>query len=129
MLDKKDEHHSETVEIVTSLARNRYRQFTTNILLIEAHALILSNIGSSQATQFLRDMDGSNTVVVRVRALDEERAKLILYRYTDKDFSFADAISFAVMERLGLSWAFTFDHHFSQYGLHIVSTNSPSWGP
>jgi predicted nucleic acid-binding protein len=34
----------------------------------------------------------------------------------DKDFTLTDATSFAVMERLGITYAFTFDHPFTQYG-------------
>ena len=97
--------------------QERYRQCTTNVLLIESHALILSVLGRDRASQFLRDMEESNTVVIRARAADEERAKQILFQYTDKDFSFADAISFTVMERLGIRLAFTFDRDFAQYGL------------
>jgi uncharacterized protein len=89
----------------------------SNVLLIESHALILSVLGRDRASQFLRDMEESNTVVIRARAADEERAKQILFQYTDKDFSFADAISFTVMERLGIRLAFTFDRDFAQYGL------------
>jgi hypothetical protein len=33
---------------------------------------------------------------------DEEKAKQIIRRYTDKTFSYTDAASFAVMERLGV---------------------------
>lgn len=121
LLDEEDEHHVQAIEIVNQLAQERYRQFTTNVLLIEAHALILSALGISQAAQFLRDMAESKTVVIRVRASDEERAKQILFQYDDKDFSFADAISFAVMERLGISLAFTFDRHFTQYGLSVLT--------
>jgi hypothetical protein len=55
--------------------------------LIESHALILSVLGRDRASQFLRDMEESNTVVIRARAADEERAKQILFQYTDKDFS------------------------------------------
>lgn len=123
LLDEEDEHHAQAIEIVNQLAEQRYRQFTTNVLLIEAHALILSALGISQAAQFLRDMEESNTVVIRVRATDEERAKQILFQYDDKDFSFADAISFAVMERLRIPYAFTFDHHFAQYGLTVLTAS------
>jgi predicted nucleic acid-binding protein len=56
-----------------------------------------------------------------VRSSDEERAKQIIYRYHDKDFSFTDAISFIVMDRLGLKLTFTFDRHFAQYGLTVLS--------
>ena len=39
LLDLDDEHHANAVSIVTQLAEHRYRHFTTNVLLIEAHAL------------------------------------------------------------------------------------------
>lgn len=59
-------------------------------------------------------------VVIRARAADEERAKQILFQYTDKDFSFADAISFSVMERLAIRHAFSFDRDFAQYGFTVL---------
>ena len=121
LLDTDDEHHREAIEILRELAHARYRQFTTNVLLIESHALILSVLGRAKAAQFLKDMQESNTVVIRARASDEERAKQILFQYTDKDFSFADAISFAVMERLDIRLAFTFDRDFAQYGFTVLS--------
>jgi predicted nucleic acid-binding protein len=123
LLDMDDEHHRHASQLLHQLARERYRQFTTNVLLIESHALILSVLGRAQAAQFLKDMEESNTVVIRVRAADEERAKQILFQYDDKDFSFADAISFAVMERLHIRLAFTFDRDFAQYGFTVLTTN------
>jgi len=62
-------------------------------------------------------------VILRVRASDEERAKQILFQYDDKDFSFADAISFAMMERLDIRLAFTFDRDFAQYGFTVLTAN------
>lgn len=68
-------------------------------------------------------MDASNTVIVRVRADDEVRAKAIVYRYDDKDFSFNDALSFTVMERLGIQRVFTFDNDFTQYGFLVLEAD------
>jgi predicted nucleic acid-binding protein len=76
------------------------------------------------AAQFLRDMAESHTAVVRVRAADETRAQQIIFQYTDKDFSFADAISFAVMERLDIGLVFTFDQHFAQYGFTVLTPST-----
>ena len=87
LLDTDDEHHSEAIETLQALAQARYRQFTTHVFLIESHALILSVLGRGRAAQFLKDMQESNTVVIRARAADEERAKQILFQYTEKDFS------------------------------------------
>jgi len=60
----------------------------------------------------------SNTwSVERVTVWDEKKAREIIERYADKDFSYTDAASFALMERIGCDAAFTYDRHFEQYGL------------
>lgn len=121
LLDRDDEHHEEAIAILRSLAAQRYRQLTTNVLVIEAHALILSTLGIEVGQAFLRGLEESHTTVVRVRASDEERVRDIVYRYTDKYFSLADAISFTIMERLHITRAFTFDRHFAQYGFAVLT--------
>lgn len=121
LLDRQDNNHSQATTIVRQLAAKHFRQFTTNILVIETHSLVLARMGMRQATQFLREMDQTNTVIVRARLADEDYAKQIIFRYQDKDFSLADAISFAVMERLGIARAFTFDRHFAQYGFNVLT--------
>lgn len=60
-----------------------------------------------------------------MRARDEQRAQEVLFRYTDKDWSFADATSFVVMERLGMRYAFTFDSDFAQYGFTVLIPDLP----
>jgi uncharacterized protein len=124
LLDRNDEHHQRAQATLAALADGRYRQFTTNVLIIEAHALMLAELGIAPASAFLRAVDDSHTVVVRVRAADEMRAKALLFQYADKDFSFTDAISFVVMERLDIRFAFTFDRHFSQYGFAVATADT-----
>ena len=42
---------------------------------------------------------------------------------SDKTYSYTDATSFAVMERLGLKTAFAFDPHFRQHGFQVLGTD------
>ena len=81
----------------------------------------MSRLGIDQGLQLLADVQAGNTVIVRVSAGDEIRAQEILFRFTDKDFSFTDALSFAVMERLHMTQAFAFDRHFRQYGFTTIT--------
>jgi predicted nucleic acid-binding protein len=121
LLDENDRHHQAAIAILTGLAQQRYRQYTTSAMLYEAHALILSELGYRQATQFLQSILQGNTTIIRIRAGDEARAREILFRYTDKTFSYNDALSFAVMERLGITLSFTFDRDFIDYGLTTLT--------
>lgn len=121
LLDDSDEHHANSIVILNRIAEQRLRPYTSNAVIIESHALILSALGIKAASQFLHDIAESNTVIVRVRATDEERAKQIIYQYDDKDFSFTDALSFVLMERLGIRQAFSFDRHFEQYGFLVLA--------
>lgn len=121
LIDTDDANHTASVEILQALLRGRYRQFTTNYMLVEAHALILSTLGSGQANDFLRSILEGNTTVVRATAQDEEMARAILYQYTDKLFSYNDAISFSIMARLDINLAFSFDSDFRQYGLTVLT--------
>lgn len=125
LLDRRDENHAAARRIVGAISQAQYRLVTTNVILIEAHALILSNMSSEFARQFLRNVQSGNTLIVRVRARDEQRAQEVLFRYTDKDWSFADATSFVVMERLGMRYAFTFDSDFAQYGFTVLIPDLP----
>lgn len=69
---------------------------------------------------------GSTRAIIRAEEEDEGRARAIIRQYVDKDFSLTDAISFAVMERLGIGHAFAFDRHFAQYGVALLSSR-PDW--
>jgi len=46
--------------------------------------------------------------------LTESKAWQIIVHFHDKHFSYVDATSFAVMKRLGINDAFSFDEHFRQ---------------
>lgn len=116
LANRRDQWHTEAKERLRDLERRGGRLLLTNFIVGEIYALLLSRIGGATARRWLRD----NVITVeRIAEADELRARSILLRYTDKDFSYVDATSFAVMDRLGIGIAFTFDPHFTQYGLQV----------
>ncbi|MHB8577630.1 MAG: type II toxin-antitoxin system VapC family toxin, partial [Dehalococcoidia bacterium] len=57
---------------------------------------------------------------MRVTEGDEQRARDIIAQYSDKKFSYTDATSFAVMERLQIDMAFPLDRNFAQFGFIVL---------
>lgn len=117
LVDRDDAYHRKAVAILRALPRRGLTPLLTNFIVAESHALILSRLGAEMARRWLL---GQVWRIEAVHSRDEERAKEIIRRYTDKSFSYTDATSFAVMERLGVREAFGFDPHFQQYGLKLL---------
>jgi predicted nucleic acid-binding protein len=119
--DPRDDNHRRARPIAIALTQERRPQFTTNFVLAETHALVLKHLGYAVASRVLFGLLSSPTTVVRVSAADERRAQAIITQYADKAFSYTDATSFAVMERLHIAQVFTFDRDFLQYGFTDVA--------
>ena len=95
------------------------RFVTTNAILFELHGLLVNRLNRKIALATLGALRVSQTVV-RVRVRDAARAEAILMQYDDEAFSLTDALSFAVMQRLGINRTRSLDQHFAQYGWQIV---------
>jgi uncharacterized protein len=120
LVNPNDRYHNQARLAWTRLTEEHWHTFTTNFIVAETHALFLVRLDRGHAMAFLRQFAGRDTVVVRVSSRDEARAQQIIFQFDDKDFSFTDATSFAVMERLRIGVAFTYDHNFTQYGFTMA---------
>jgi predicted nucleic acid-binding protein len=118
----KDPNHREAARLRQLATRRRLLAFTSNFVVAEAHALIFARLGRRTAVAFLGEMDAQGSSVIRASEEDEAEARQIIYRYTDKTFSLTDAISFAIMRRLGIQMAFAFDRDFAQFGFEVLHT-------
>jgi predicted nucleic acid-binding protein len=87
----------------------------------ECHALLLARLNRRIALQFLDQIERTAVRLIVVTPADLRRAHEIVRQYDDKDFSLTDATSFAIMERLSIRYAFTFDSDFSQYGITVLT--------
>ena len=113
MLDADDADHAAAAEGAARIAEEKRPSFITNYVEVETHALLLRKLGRSLAREWLLK---GGMPVLRALSDEENRAKEILARHADKDWSLCDAISFALMESRGVQRAFSFDRHFRQYG-------------
>ena len=90
---------------------------TSDLVLVETYNLLSQTIGSKATVNFGNKLKSISFLkIVSVMVSDWERAWKILEKYSDKNFSFTDCTSFALMERLKIKNAFSFDTNFSQYG-------------
>jgi predicted nucleic acid-binding protein len=113
LLDADDADHARAVAVARDIASERRPSFITNYIEAEAHALLLRKLGRSLAREWL--LTGGLPVLPAIPA-EEQKAREIVARHTDKDWTLCDAISFAVLESRRVSTVFSFDHHFQQYG-------------
>ncbi len=97
------------------------RVVTTNLVLAETHALILSRAGASVALAFLQQVRlPPNEIVTSDAELEEDAESSWLVRYTEHGFSLTDAVSFQVMRERRIQEALTLDHHFAIAGYVVV---------
>lgn len=78
LTDTDEREHRMALAIQRRLIDERWRLYTSNFIVAEAHALILNRLGHRPAARFLAAIDRGPTTVVRVTEADERRAREIL---------------------------------------------------
>lgn len=114
-----DINHIKAQQFLGVIKEKRLRLHTTNFILDEVYTYFCkSHAVAIEMAELI--MNNPLILLHRVAVEDENRAIEVLKAFKDKDFSYTDATSFTVMERLGIKTAFVFDDHFMQYGKFIV---------
>src|SRR5947207_4245956 len=85
---------------------------TTDHVLVETWTLLRYRIRRQAAERFWEAMRNGVSIIEPVGAADLEAAWQIGVTWRDQDFSIVDRTSFAVMRRLGIERAASFDAHF-----------------
>jgi predicted nucleic acid-binding protein len=112
-----DADHDRAVATMRRIAGRHLTVCTSNFIRAETHALILNRRNRHEALRFLQQFDSNSIAVLSVSPADEREARRIIEQYADKDFSYTDATSFALIRRLNVDYALSFDRHFLQFGM------------
>jgi predicted nucleic acid-binding protein len=99
----------------TRILSSTTEHVTTDHVLVETHLLLTVRGRPDAAETFWSAIRGGAARLEIVSEADMEAAWQIGRVFPDQGFSLVDRTSFAVMERLGITRAASFDYHFSVY--------------
>jgi hypothetical protein len=118
LADRRDPAHGRAKAFLES---NELPLLTNNYVFAETISLLTKRLGKTAATEFGSRLRASE--LVRILYLDagyEDAAWKEFQRFKDKGYDFVDSTCFAVMEKVGIEMAFSFDRHFAQRGYRLV---------
>lgn len=108
-----------------SAARDKWLEreghlLTTDYVIDETLTLLRMRLGLDAAETWWHMIAASSRVRKEsISAERAERARTIFFRHRDKQFSFTDCTSFALMRELRFRQALTTDRHFRQAGFLV----------
>jgi predicted nucleic acid-binding protein len=115
--DKSDAHHAAAVQLQQKLLARRRQFLTSEYVVDESVTLLLVRHSHRAAADFLDTIN--RTEAMRLEWIDPARFQAAadwFRKHSDKEWSFTDCASFAIMRELRIRDAFTTDHHFRQAG-------------
>jgi uncharacterized protein len=123
--DPRDQFHRSATSCLAELRDLAYPFYVTSVTIAETHRRILykRHLGILPALDFLERTLNSSINIIRPTEEDEQQALQYIRRFDDQNLTFTDAISMAVMKRLGLRKVFSFDWHFTLLGFIVIPQN------
>jgi hypothetical protein len=119
LFNKRDERHDLARQSIEGFKSNKL--VITDFIVYETITFLNASVKNHQLAmiflEFIEDLD--NIKVFDVDKHLKEAAMEIFKKYSDKNFSFTDCVSFAVMDKFNIYEVFTFDDHFKQMGYTI----------
>jgi len=103
------------------LNQNQEPLITTDFVIDETLTLLRAR-GQNRRALMVADafIAGNLGAIHFLTPAEFQEALEVFRRYADKEWSFTDCTSKVVIEKLGLAKAFSFDHHFRQFGTVLV---------
>jgi len=117
--NRSEREHEAARNTLSRLVSERAQLFTSNYVFAETYTALLVRVGRSDAIEWGRHFRAGVAIeLVRVDEPVERDGWDLLESHGDKEWSYVDATSFALMEREEATAAFA--HHFTQRGLAVV---------
>jgi len=116
-VNRRDIHHFKAIDFKDTCLKTGQTLITSDYVLDESYTIIRHRAGHTIAVQFGDALRESQLIQIEYVTPEIIKGAWKLFKaFADHDFSFTDCTSFALMERLHINTAFTFDTHFKEYG-------------
>lgn len=120
--DEKDRNHTRAKEYLKERVQKGARFVLGRNILAEYIDGVTKRIGKEKAIEELDSILNSKLLVIEpLSEADWNKAINYFRKYRDKQIDLTDCLSFAIMERLGLELAFTFDNDFRIHGFDALA--------
>jgi len=121
LLSRDDAHHAPAVAAWPEILRRFRRVVATNLVIAESYTFLRRAVGFPAAWALVERLQLTpRLALIYADANLEGDARALLRQYSDHDFSYTDAVSFAAMRRTGITQAFGFDRHFVTAGFALI---------
>jgi len=119
--DEKDKNHDKARAYLTEQVEKGARFVLGWNILTEYLDGVTKRIGKEKAIQELDNILNSKLLLIEsVTGIDRDKAIEYFRKYHDQQIDLTDCLSFALMERLALNTAFTFDNDFKTHGFVVI---------
>ncbi|MDF1532621.1 MAG: PIN domain-containing protein [ANME-2 cluster archaeon] len=124
LANDRDTYYKAARRLLMDLQKGRLRPsrlITSDYIIDETLTRIRFKAGHTQAVSWSRNIHSSNIIeLMRVDKTLYEDALAIFEKYHDKQLSFTDCTSFALMKSMGIDDVFTFDEDFRKLGFNSI---------
>ena len=120
LYDPQDNRRGDIHAIMQQMQRLRYPVCITLLVIAETHRRILYDIGYKPALEFLKAINDGSVQILKIEKKDVINAIDVIERYPDQQISCTDAMSMAVMKRIGIQKVLSYDWHFGLLNFSVL---------
>ncbi len=116
-----NKNEPENERVAHFLQTNPLQLVTSNFIITELMNLLVARRQKTTALSFGKTLrEKQELSIFRVEPGDEDEAWKIFEKFRDKDYSFTDCTSFALMRRLKISKVLALDDDFRSFGFQLI---------
>lgn len=115
-----DAHHLQSLKLASLSEQYSFTAYLSLNVVQEVATLLSQRISKNTSLQFLDSIYEADITLIYPDEMLVQKAERIFREVKSKNVSYADCISFAILEQYRIQWVLSFDIHFKKQGFKRV---------